>query len=244
MSKPDISAGIGETIALYVSKFMTMLATMTDKASLWWARRRHLTVYEPTTSSCENELQLAALQRELRQSETNERELRTKTDQLLLTLTEAQQQIKSLESELQVKCNALDDKQSQLEQMQDLLSSERTRAEEYASRCLPTRDIPSMIYYGEPNAATLGFSKITAIQTERSLFRITTDAGNTTHATFDVINGIYTPRYIGNRHTALGICEITSIGDSCSRIDTLEPGIAVKQDGEWIIQRKVKIKIS
>lgn len=126
---------------------------------------------------------------------------------------------------------------SQIAQLQD-------ENQKLLRRCLPERDIPSMIYYAQGDATGLYLRKVSAIRTHELIYRITTSVGDALSATFEPCLDSNIREIIWNRNITLRACEIVRIDPDASRIHVCEAGKILCVNNKWKVTNKAKIILS
>lgn len=123
----------------------------------------------------------------------------------------------------------------------DILKSE---SQDLKMRCLPAKDVPSMIYYAQADATGQCLRKASPKRTGEHIFKLITNPGNTMQCHYKPVVATDAHEIIANRNVTLMACDITGIAPDATRIEVLEEGEAIFEDNKWKVTRKAKIKLS
>ncbi len=111
-------------------------------------------------------------------------------------------------------------------------------------RCLPIKEVPSMIYFAQGDASGLFLRKISTVRTTEHIYRIVTLAGDSLSATFEPVVNNNIQDIINNRNLTLIACEIVRIDPNASSIQVCEAGKVTYENNKWKVINKAKIILS
>lgn len=111
-------------------------------------------------------------------------------------------------------------------------------------RCMPSSEIPSMVYYVQGDVSGVNFRKISTVKTPQHIYRISTIPGDATSALFEPIVESGIEEVIRNRSITLVACEIMSIAPNASSIVVREKGKAIYKNNKWTVTSKAKIELA
>lgn len=219
-----------------------LLIDHTMRGIVAWYDKRHTSLKVDTIKDNDgiiNKLhkQIAKLNGSISELEGENSDLRTKENNLVL-------KNETLTNEL----NQLDAKKIKLEQENDNLKRcvEDLKLEnlQFQKRCLPSSEIPSMIYYAQGDTSGLNFRKISTLKTSQHIYKITTLPGDSCSAFFEPDVESDSVEVINNRNITLIACDILSISPNASAISVCEKGKAAYKNKKWTVISKAKIILS
>lgn len=111
-------------------------------------------------------------------------------------------------------------------------------------RCLPEKEIPSMIYYAQGDAIGFYLRKVSTVRTPDHIYRIATSVGDTSVATFEPYIESNLQDIISNRNVTLIACDIIRIDPNASSIQVCEAGKVICENNKWKVISKAKIILS
>lgn len=120
----------------------------------------------------------------------------------------------------------------------------RNENQKLLRRCLPDTEIPSMIYYAQGDAIGLYLRKISTVRTPDHIYRIATNTGDTSSATFEPYVESNIQDIISNRNLTLIACDIIRINPNASCIQVCEAGKVICENNKWKVISKAKIILS
>lgn len=147
-------------------------------------------------------------------------------------------QLSALLSETKTECSSYQDKMSELNAA---VLDRETELEAVKKRCLPEKEVPSMLYYAQGDTSGMLLRKVSPLQTIGQTYQMVTKQGDTSVCRFWPLVQSDMQEIIDNRNVTLLACEIVGISSNPSAIKVVEDGQAVLNANKWKVTKKAKI---
>lgn len=137
---------------------------------------------------------------------------------------------------------------SDIESLQETLKSYSQKKVEEITRTQAielNKPQEELVYklYAEPDATGTMLRKVSSTENKYTLYELLLPARESMVCKFSVVNNEATPMYIEGRQMTLKACSIIEMSQNPQKIITVLPGVAVKENNNWVITEPAKIKL-